>query len=592
MSERQNQQNASVLKTTTVTIDRCAMNPASGGLNRRDKPETLPRVAEVMARTLLELGVHTYFGVPGGAICSYYDALLDIPETRTFNTRHETGAAFMGMGHWRAGGGLPGLLMTSGPGITNALTGLAAAYADGVPMIAIGGEVPRANFGRGALQEGSRYELDVLSMVRSVTKMSAEVANPKAAASLVRKAVATALSGRQGPVFLSLPLDSANERVHTAEMAVQARTHFELDEKVIRQVAALLQNSERGLILVGSGARHPDAVRAVAQLAQTLNIPVATSPKAKGIFPESSPLSLGILGLAGHASASDYLKVGVDTLLCVGCGLGENGTNSWSSEIRASQAFIQIDIDAARIGRNYPVDFGLVGPADVVLQALLREVKPRLRPASLGGIRPIKLDPREAPEGTIGPNEAIIALQQRFPEETLFTCDIGEHAMFALQSLRIDRPDAFQFAAGLGSMGSGIGAAIGAKVAQPNRPVLGICGDFGFHMYGMELATCVQNQIPVVFAIFNDARMRMVESGLSRIFGRTGRMDGPRTDFVALARSVGADGAHIQSVEDIQKLPDSVWKGSGPFVLDLSIDPGASFPAHGRVAHLKNFAAQ
>src|SRR5262249_8133810 len=148
----------------------------------------------------------------------------------------------------------------------------------------------------------------------------------------------------------------------------------------------------------------------------------------------------------------------------------------------------------------------------------------------------------------------------RFPTNTIFTCDIGEHAMFVLHCLRVDEPDGFIFASGLGSMGSGIGSAIGAKAANGERPVVSICGDFGFHMYGMELATCVQSDLPVVFAVFNDARMRMVESGLTRIFGRTGRMDGPRTDFAALARSVGADGYTIRTLEDIRLLPDSVLR--------------------------------
>jgi acetolactate synthase-1/2/3 large subunit len=562
----------------------------SGGMgSQAGRP--LQRVADVMVQTLAELGVRTYFGIPGGAICSYYDALIDFPAVRVLNTRHETGAAFMALGHWRAGGGLAGLLMTSGPGITNALTGLAAAHADGIPLIAIGGEVPRSNFGRGALQEGSRYELDVLGMVRSVTKLALEVSSPNAAASVARKAVATALSGRKGPVFLSLPLDTASAQVANFEVTARVQTRFELDEGVLGEVAERLQQSEHGLIFVGSGARHPDAVKSIVALANLLQVPVVTSPKAKGIFPESSPLALGVLGLAGHASATRYLQQGVDTLLCVGCGLGEAETNSWSPELRASKAFIQIDLDAARIGRNYRVDYGLVGPAELVLPALLKRIRPRLRPAFDGGLEEIALGGAESAPGALAPDDVVRALQTRFPPETLFTSDIGEHAMFVLHCLRVNRPDGFMFSSGLGSMGSGIGSAVGAKVAQPTRPVISICGDFGFQMYGMELATCVQSGIPVVFAVFNDARMRMVESGLTRIFGRTAPMDGPRTDFAALARAVGALGYTIRTLEDIAQLPDEVVHAQRPCVLDIAVDPEAVFPAHGRVAHLKNFAA-
>ncbi|MFZ5469740.1 MAG: thiamine pyrophosphate-binding protein, partial [Myxococcota bacterium] len=198
------------------------------------------RVADVVVQTLAELGVNTYYGIPGGAISTVYDALLDQKGVRVINTRHETGAVFMAMGHSRAGGGLPCVLMTSGPGITNALTGLAAAHADGIPLIAIGGEVPRKNFGRGALQEGSRYQLDILGMARSVTKFCAELSNPRAATTTIRRAVATALSGRQGPVLISLPLDVANERVAPTRAPLHVSTSFDLDQDTIAAVAEAL----------------------------------------------------------------------------------------------------------------------------------------------------------------------------------------------------------------------------------------------------------------------------------------------------------------------------------------------------------------
>jgi acetolactate synthase-1/2/3 large subunit len=555
--------------------------------------QTTSRVADIIVQTLKELGVDTFYGIPGGAICPIYDALLDQPTLRVINTRHETGAAFMAMGHAKVGGSLPCLLMTSGPGITNALTGLASAYADGVPMIAIGGEVPRRNFGRGALQEGSSSHLDILGMVRSVTKFSAEISNPRAAASIVRKAVATALSGRQGPVFLSLPLDVANEQVRPMRSAAtQVSTQFTLDEQTIAEAARALQNSDRAMILVGSGARHPEAARLVGTLAATLNIPVCTTPRAKGLFPESDPLSLGVFGFGGHTSASEYLEKGIDTLIAIGCGLGETGTNSWSPVLQPTKTFIQIDIDGAQIGKNYQVDYGLIGPAHLILRSLVAKVVRRHRPAAAaGGIRYINPQDAVDPSTPIKPARAVCSLQSIVPEDTIFSSDIGEHTIFALHYLRINNPDAFLVATGLGSMGSGIGAAIGAKVVRPDRPVVAICGDWGFHMGGMELATCVQSGIGVVFAIFNDARMRMVESGLSKIFGRTGVMHGPRTDFAMMARSVGARGLTIRTPDDFDAIPAEWLNSNVPLVLDIEIDPTAAFPIHGRVAQIKNFAS-
>ncbi len=550
------------------------------------------RVSDVIVQTLEELGVDTFYGIPGGAICPIYDALLDHPSMRIINTRHETGAAFMAMGHSKVGGTLPCILMTSGPGITNALTGLASAFADGVPMIAIGGEVPRRNFGRGALQEGSSSHLDILGMVRSVTKFSAEISNPRAAASIIRKAVATALSGRRGPVFLSLPLDIANEKVRPMRSATQVSTQFALDEETISEAATALQTSERALILVGSGARHPEAVRLVGALAATLNIPVCTTPRAKGLFPESDPLSLGVFGFGGHPSASHYLDNGIDTLIAIGCGLGETGTNSWSPVLQPSKTFIQIDIDGAQIGKNYQVDYGLIGPSHLVLRSLVAKVT-RRKPTgpSNGGVK--YLNPQEMIDDSLPlkSGRVIRGLQDICPEDTIFTSDIGEHTIFALHYLKIDRPDGFLVSTGMGSMGSGIGAAIGAKVVRPERPVVSICGDYGFQMGGNELATCVQSNIGVVFAVFNDARMRMVESGQSRVFGRSGVMHGPRNDFAAMARAMGARGLSIRTVADLEAIPADWLNSDVPLVLDIALDPKSAFPIHGRVTQMKNFAS-
>ncbi len=555
----------------------------------REQPSRV-RVAEVIIQTLAEFGVDTYYGIPGGAISSMYDALIDARHARVINTRHETGAVFMAMGHSRIGGSLPAVLMTSGPGITNALTGLAAAQADGIPLVAIGGEVPRKNFGRGALQEGSRYNLDVLGMARSVTKFCAEITNPRAAASMVRRALGTALSGRQGPVFLSLPLDVANELVTPTRSSTRVSTSFELDEETIARAADALGSSRRGLILAGSGARHPEAQRLLGVIAATLQMPVATTPKAKGIFPETDPLSLGVFGFGGHPSATEYLEGGLDTLLCVGCGLGETGTNSWSPLLQATDAFIQVDIDAAQIGKNYQVDYPIVGPSHLVLRELASRLRRRSRASLAGGIRYYEPEAMQDDSVPLRPARIIQALQDTMPQDTIFTSDIGEHTIFALHYLKIDAPDAFIVNTGLGSMGSGIGSAIGAKVAAPRRPVVSICGDYGFQMSGLEIATCVQDKIGVVFAIFNDARMGMVESGLKRIFGRSGNMGGTQVDFAALARSVGAHGYTIRTLEDLAQVPREHLTGDVPCVLDFEVDKDTSFPVNGRVAQIKNFS--
>ena len=231
-------------------------------LRDRSNPRLVPllktrRVADLIVDTLGELGVDTFYGIPGGAISPIYDALHGT-DRLLINTRHETGAVFMAAGHSRVGGSLPCVLMTSGPGITNALTGLASAYADGIPLLAIGGEVARNNFGRGALQEGTKYELDIIGMVRSVTKYSHAVVNPRAAANVVRRAVATARSGRRGPVFLSLPLDVACEQVLPSSMSSHVSTGFDVDTSMLAQTAAVLDEPNVVSSSLAQGAAtHP-----------------------------------------------------------------------------------------------------------------------------------------------------------------------------------------------------------------------------------------------------------------------------------------------------------------------------------------------
>jgi acetolactate synthase-1/2/3 large subunit len=560
--------------------------PAEGAAARQHSPH---RAVDVIVETLLELGVDTFYGIPGGAISPVYDALLAHPEARIITTRHETGAAFMAIGHARMGGSLPCVLMTSGPGITNALTGLAAAAVEGVPLIAIGGEVPRSRFGHGALQEGSSYQLNIVGMVRSIAKLSAEITLPDTAAMVVRKAVATALSGRRGPVFLTLPLDVANAPALPTLITTRVQTSFELDAVVLAEAAAAITRARRPVLLVGSGARQPESVRLVRAVAERLQIPVITSPKAKGILPESHPLALGVFGYGGHPSATSFLEQGVDVVLCVGAGLGETSTNNWSRLLQASDCFIQIDIDSAQIARNYRVDIGLIGPADRALGALLERLPEGPTPRRTYGIRRSGAAHVASNEVPLHPARVVRLLQEHMPANTVFTSDIGEHLLFAIHHLSIELPDAFIANVGLGSMGSGLGSAIGAKVACPDRPVVAICGDHSFQMYGMELATCVQNRIGVVFAVFNDARMNMVESGFLKVYGRAQCVSSQRIDVARLASALGAHGFHVRTADDLAVLPRELLCGDIPTVLDIETDGSASFGLAERDAALKHF---
>lgn len=547
---------------------------------------TRTRTADHIVDALERAGVDTIYGVPGGAISPIYDALVGRSGIRVVHVRHETSALFMAIGHARMRpGSLPCVLVTSGPGVTNAVTGLAAARGEGAPVLLLGGEVPRSRFGRNALQEGSPASIDTVHMVRSVTRHAGALLVPAHAAYQVAAAARLARAER-GPVFLSLPLD-------VALATGAAPSHLPLplprptpDPDVVLRAANALRTARRPLVLCGSGAR--EAFRSVRLFAARLGLPVISSPRGKGIVSERSPLCLGVFGYGGHPSATAWLERSPpDVVLALGCGLSEPSTNSWSPLLQAKETMIQVDLDPTAFGRNYRVDVAIEAECGAAVEAIDRALSDfHPPPRSLPGVT--RLEP--GAHARLWPGEVVAELGARMPEDTIYTADIGEHLLFAIHHVPATRPDQFIASTGLGSMGSGIGAAIGAKLAAPSRPVVSICGDYGFQMFGMELATCVQEDLDVVFVVMNDARMRMVEAGVQRIYRRGLAMDGPRVDFARLAHAHGARGVRVETLDDLRRALTDL-SVVGPTVLDVQIDEAAAFPANARVQDISNFTA-
>ena len=550
--------------------------------------ESKVRCADVVVEALIRAGVDTFIGVPGGAISPIYDALIGREDARLVHARHETTAVFMAIGFSRLRpGSVPCVLTTSGPGVTNAVTGIATAYGEGVPLLVISGEVAKSRFGRGALQEGSGEGIDVVGMLRSITKDSVPMTLPGRTPFQIAAAVAEARSGRGGPVFLSLPLDVAISEIHARFADVAPDAPRAPVTPLIRTAAESLLSARRPLILAGSGARGASAE--VQLLAARLACPVITSPKAKGIVPEDSSHCLGVFGYGGNLSALEWLREDTpDVVLAVGCGLNEVSTNSWSPLVQATEAFVQIDIDPAQFGRNYRCDLALHGDAQATLELLLDAVGEP--PRSLTGFRSTCFEEDPAPPGALlAPAEVLRATQEEMPPDTVYTADIGEHLLFAIHYLRVQRPDQFIASLALGSMGSGIGAAVGAKLAAPSRPVVAVCGDFGWQMFGMDLNTCVQERLGVVFLVMNDHRMRMVEAGNKRVYGQVQAMDGPPIDFAVAARAHGADGVTATTLGELRAaLRDR--RPEVPMVVDVRIDPAGSFPLNARAGAISNFS--
>ncbi len=540
---------------------------------------TARRTADVLIELLTAAGVELIFGLPGGPISPIHDALLGQRAIRHVTTRHESGALFAAAGYAHATGRLGVAAVTSGPGVLNALTGLTSAHCDGLPVLLLVGEVPRPVHGRGALQDGSPYGLDIVAMTRGVTKLAVELNDPIRAPLLLHRAIATALSGRRGPVLLTIPMDVATAIAPVPRIAGHASVSIAPAPAAIDEIEALLTRAARPLVLAGSGVRGGDGPARLRALAEAYRCPVATTPKAKGVFPEDHPLALGVFGLGGHPSARGYAERGLDVVVAIGTSLGDVATDGWSPLLRGRDAFVHVDIDARQLGRGYPPTHALIAPAASFLEAMVARRPAPVARVIPGGVTRLRLGPGQT---GLGPQDALAELQAVLPRDTIYTVDSGDHFLFATHFLELTRPDSFIVMTGLGSMGQSIGAAIGAQLARPERTVAAICGDGCFAMSGFELATAAAERLPIVVFVFSDGRLGMVEHGHRTVYGRDAHYP-IAMDVGALARGLGADFVRVTRPGDLLAAAAQLRAPTGPIVVDVVLDPAIRMPSRDRM---------
>ena len=545
------------------------------------------RAATQLLRAFAARGVGAAFVIPGGAVGPIFDALADVPEIDLVSTRHEATAVFAAIGHARATGKPALVLVTSGPGATNTLTGVACAEAEDVPVILIGGDVATRFAGRGAFQDGSHLGLDVVGLMRNITRFSTSVFSPSMAAGAAARAWSAATTGRPGPVFLAVPYDVGLTTSSESEIAHSPSHVQEPDPAACRAAKDLLVSAKRPLLVLGSGARG--AVRASVALAEQLSAPVVVTSHAKGVFPERHPLYLGLLGNAEHPSARDYVVSRPDVVCVVGSRLGDFATNGWRLPIAGKTATIQIDRDPLRIGCNAPVTLGIVADSALALDAI-HQAPSQSRPAPIRecvGFRTLPWERSSSP-GLLKPQRVVEAIGEAF-SDAVFCSDIGEHMGFAQHYLLVEGPDRFHCMAGLGSMGSGLGAAIGVQHARPCERVVAFVGDGGFHMHAGELLTCVERDIGVIFVVFNDGCWNMVEHGFRAIFRRAPcRLPRQIADIAAIARSYGADACRLDDEAALEPSRLRALARPGvPLVLDVRIDPRESLSRANRSQALR-----
>jgi len=561
--------------------------------------------AELLIDLLAHVGVKYIFGIPGGAIEDLNEAIYHGKNRITpIVAKHEEGAAFMADGFARVSGRLGVCCATAGPGASNLITGLASSNADQIPVLALTGQVATSVFGKGAIQESGSEGVDLTEIFANFTKYSGMLITEERAQYMIQKAIRLAMTGPTGPTHLNLPTNLMKREIDLQRLCSFTSSVRLFDEEWVKIAARHLVAAKRPVIIAGWGVALSRAANELLELAQLLQVPVATSPKAKGVFPESHPLALGVLGFAGNPVAKEYIIDNeVDVLLGVGTSFSEMMTSGWDERIRPTDHLIHIDIDNDKIGRNYCTSVGLVGDARMNLKELSKAVVEE-RSVRCAHVRssPViaeldKLRARHAAAddqdltcrpGFYHPRRLVSELQEFFPPDTIYFADIGTSMAWAIRHMVIDEPYAFFVSLGYGSMGYAVAAPVGGKLAFPDRPMVAMVGDGSFLMNGFEVATAVNHQVPVIWVVFNNAMLGMVHHG--RRLAKKPIPDGlpprfERVDFVKVAEGLGARGIRVDADNPLTRelIRDVIDQGR-PTVLDVWIDDEVVPPIHSRIA--------
>ncbi len=537
--------------------------------------------AQILCRLLEEQGVDLVFGYPGGAIMPFYHALPEYPGLRHILVRHEQAAAHAADGYARASG-RPGVCVaTSGPGATNLITGIATAQMDSSPVVAITGQVPRGMIGRDAFQE-----TDVIGITLPITKHSVVVDDLSELGDKVREAFYIATEGRPGPVLIDIPKDVQNQKMEweggaalsTPQSAAGLERLNPRSPEAFREAVRLLTEAQRPLLMVGHGVILSGAYGEVRRLAEQTGIPVVTTLLGISAFPESHPLHLGMPGMHGEVHVNRAIQH-ADVILGIGLRFDDRVTGN-TSAFAPQARIIHVDLDPAEIGKNVPVAVGLVGDAREITTRLLDALPARDCEAWREEIRGFMRDRHEAFRGAMAPETILAGIREGSGGRATIVSDVGQHQMWIAKLYGYEERNSHITSGGLGTMGFAVPAAMGVHFARPDRPVWAISGDGGFQMNMQEMATMVQEGIPVKMAIFNNGYLGMVRQWQQFFHGR--RYSATpiwSPDYVKLAEAYGIPGYRVEHARQIEEAVDRAMRDPGPALVEFLIEQEANvFP--------------
>ncbi|MCL7413750.1 MAG: acetolactate synthase large subunit [ANME-2 cluster archaeon] len=532
--------------------------------------------AKALIESLYAEKVDVIFGYPGGVLLPIYDELFDA-DINHILVRHEQAAAHAADGYARATGKVGVCLATSGPGATNLVTGIATAYMDSIPIVAITGQVPRSMIGNDAFQEA-----DITGITLPITKHNYLVTDVNDLPRIIKEAFHIASTGRPGPVLIDIPKDITTDELdfeypESVDLRGYKPTRIG-HKKQIKRAAEVISKARQPVLYVGGGIIAAEATKELLELAQTIQAPVTTTLMGKGAFPDDNPLSIGMPGMHGTKYAN-YAIQESDVLIAVGVRFDDRVTGKIESFAPNAQV-IHVDIDPAEIGKNVRVDIPIVGNAKSVLKMLSEAISEELngKTNTAAWVEKVEKWKIQYPlyyhkDDTLKPQYIMEMINQLYPDSIIVT-EVGQNQMWAAQYFKYNMPRTFISSGGLGTMGYGFPASMGVKMGRPDKVVFDISGDGSFQMNSQELATVVQNDIPVIVAIFNNGFLGMVRQWQELFFDRRYSFTciDNSVDFVKLAEAYGALGLRVTKPEEVEPALKEAVESGRPTVIDFVVE--------------------